>query len=203
MHVYICGTIKMINRILHNKLRITMAMALTITILAFIGCKEETDAEDSAAITTDSTTYKTSAKDTGVKGQTSEEEMVDYYVLCLEKSNNYNYLDSLMLAAGPKTNLPIDTMNRYYNKKKKMIVLSDKDEDEMYRGEYAPRRFTGSFISIESYSYYQTEADQSMMCLIGGLFDKKEDAELLLNEIKETFPHSEVFHTRLYNGCIH
>ena len=58
-----------------------------------------------------------------------------------DTGKDYFKLRNQMFRLNQLLHISIDTMGRYYNKMKDEIVLRENDEDEIYRGEYFPRRF--------------------------------------------------------------
>lgn len=73
-----------------------------------------------------------------------EDKYYTYFVIVADTSLNYFTLHKKMFELHRNFNIPIDTMGRYFNKDKNVIALPDNSEDEMYAGEYLPRRFPSS-----------------------------------------------------------
>ncbi|GAB4255809.1 MAG: hypothetical protein Kow0079_12770 [Vicingaceae bacterium] len=101
-----------------------------------------------------------------------------------------------------KFKIEIDTMGRYFNKQKNLICLPDDDEDEIYAGEYFPRRFPSKTLSIEYLNSYQKSSNNTM-ALIAGIFDDKTSADSLQNQLKNQYNKSFVCKSKIYVGCIH
>src|SRR3954462_9008946 len=55
------------------------------------------------------------------------------YVVIADTGHDYYKLRTLMFAINKSLHWSVDTMNRYYNTKKQEIVLSENDDDEIYR----------------------------------------------------------------------
>jgi hypothetical protein len=97
----------------------------------------------------------------------------------------------------------IDTMNRYYNTEKKEIVLSENDEDEMYRGTYFPRRYTSESFSLEYYRQYSDFSTEKNIALVYGIYDTESNANAALIQLKKYSKNAFSLQTTVYMGCMH
>ena len=70
-----------------------------------------------------------------------------YFVVVADTSFDYSTLHKKMFELNSKLKIPIDTMGRFYNKSKNLIALPDNDKDEIYAGDYFPRRFPSDNLS--------------------------------------------------------
>jgi hypothetical protein len=95
-------------------------------------------------------------------------------------------------------------LGRIYDSKKGIIVPMD-DEDEMYRGEYYPRRMADTFVSIEMRNAFvdSTTENDNRMLLVAGIFEEKAQADSVLTLAKANYPSAKVVTTELYMGCMH
>jgi hypothetical protein len=144
------------------------------------------------------------ATDTVVEG--GVQDTGDYavcYVTVADTGRNYYKLHMLMTMLHDKLNVPIDTMNRHYDAKKDNIVVADNDEDEMYRGEYFPRRFPSAYLSLEYYTTYADESSKKNIALVAGIYDAKSSADSALAAIRAVAPRSFVVKGRVFVGCMH
>ena len=113
-----------------------------------------------------------------------------------------------MLAINEQYHLEIDTMGRYFDKTKQQIVLPEENEDELYRGEYFPRRFESETLSIEN-AYFYTENTiepkqyPTEMIVVSGMFANKSKADSLKTVLKGTYPKTYVLKSKIYIGYIH
>jgi uncharacterized protein YcfL len=126
----------------------------------------------------------------------------DYYVVVADTSLNYYSLRDKMFELNKSSDIPIDTMERGYNKAKDLIALSDKDEDEIYAGEYYPRRSPSKTLSLEYLDTYQFDTSPKTIALVAGIYENKNSADSALqviNKVKTAF----VFKGRVYVGCMH
>ena len=134
-----------------------------------------------------------------------QNEMQNVWVLIGDTSQNYYALDTKMYSLAGQLNWGIDTMERYYNKKKKALVVSEKSEDEIYRGEYFPRRFGTETLSIEYLNTYSKSTTANTFALVLGIYDSEDEAIKALNKSIKVSQRSYVFvlPTQLYMGCMH
>lgn len=138
----------------------------------------------------------------------SELQYADYYLVIVDKSKSYDDLRNLLFNIHEQYNIEIDTLGRYFNKDKQQIILPENDEDEIYRGEYFPRRFESRTLSIEYAYIYQenmlepTEYPTEMI-LVSGMFAEKQKADSLQNVLKSNYKNVFVQKTKVYIGCMH
>lgn len=133
----------------------------------------------------------------------SESEYDTVYVVVLDTNQNYYVLQEKMYPLAATLGLVIDTMNRYYDLDKDRIVLNENDEDEMFRGEYFPRRTESATMSLEYYSLYDTAATEGNIALVAGLFYEQPGADSLLKLVRKEVPAAFMKPARMYMGCIH
>lgn len=131
------------------------------------------------------------------------DDMQEVWVLVGDTSQNYYALDAEMYLWAGQLNWVIDTMERYYNKKKKTLVVSEKSEDEMYRGEYFPRRFGTETLSIEYLNTYSKYTTSHTFALVLGIYDSEVEAKKVLNKSIKVSQRAFVLPSFLYMGCMH
>jgi hypothetical protein len=125
------------------------------------------------------------------------------YVLVADTGKQYITLNTTMYTLARKTDLEVDTLGRYYNSQKNKIVLSEEDDDELYAGEYFPRRFPSTSLSMEYMDTYNSNASEGMMGIIAGIFQKEEEAVAALKKIQALQANAHVIKAAIYVGCIH
>jgi len=141
-----------------------------------------------------------------VLDQTAEDSINNYetyYLVIADTSSNYYELHEKMFDLNAKYKIPIDTLGRYYNKEKKQIVLPDNDEDEMYAGDYFPRRYPSENLSLEYLDFYNRTADQKTIALVSGIYQSEKSADSLLTIIKKTDKKAYKLKSQVYVGCMH
>ena len=94
-------------------------------------------------------------------------------------------------------------MNRYYNKRSGKLILSETDEDELYRGEYFPRRYPSATLSIEYLNAYFPEAPENVFVMVAGIYGNKSEANAAVKRWKSTFPKIRTQPAQVYIGCMH
>jgi hypothetical protein len=144
-----------------------------------------------------------SATDDGSSGGSDSSDNVMLYFTIADTARDYFALRDKMYSLNKATNIPIDTMNRYYNKEKNEIVVSDDDDDEMYRGEYFPRRFPSLNLSLEYYRTYINNSSAKNIALVSAISENKKSADSMLKIISPFCPHSFVVQAVVYEGCMH
>ncbi|WP_207535643.1 hypothetical protein [Desertivirga arenae] len=131
------------------------------------------------------------------------DDWAEYYVLMADTGQNYQPLQKAMKEVSHLTNIKIDTLNRSFRADKNLIALADDDEDEMYAGDYFPRRFQGNFLSIEYLSSYLDDAPEKTMVLIAGIYDNKASADSAFQVISSKGVKVQNRKTKMFIGCLH
>ena len=151
--------------------------------------------------------YKTVATFKAFGVDTSETDgqlnaYADYYVLVVDTGKSYDELRTKMFNLHQSSNLAIDTLGRYYDRTKGLIQLPDDDDDEMYAGEYYPRRYPSQYLSLEYLEEYHPVSEAKTIALVAGIYETKVSADSALNAIK---PRENAFvqKSRIYVGCMH
>ena len=170
--------------------------------IVVISCDNATPSQQPAV----DTTTKIPATDTGNISEDIVNEYEDAYVVIADTGNNYMMLDDHLYMLGNKLRLPVDTMNRHYDKLKHKIVLAEDDEDEMYRGEYYPRRSEDtSFLSLEHADQYfaANTCDTNVFALVADICSNQKRADSIRKWILPAAPNTMVVKTKIYTGCMH
>jgi hypothetical protein len=97
----------------------------------------------------------------------------------------------------------MDTMDRTYNEAKELIALPEDHDDEIYAGDYFPRRYPAASLSIEYLSFYQEGTGKKTMALVAGIYDNKSGADSALRILRGILPAAYIVESRIYMGCIH
>lgn len=159
------------------------------------------------------TKVKTTTNDTTATSVMEIEEdsinwFTDYYLVIADKSSNYKDLNKKMVELNQEYKIAIDTLGRYYHSDRNEIILPEDDEDEIYQGEYFPRRYESESISIEyEYIYLNDQLEPkkypTTMILVAGMYDDKEKADSLQNILQKKYPKTYVLKSKVYQGCMH
>lgn len=130
-------------------------------------------------------------------------EYATYFVVVADTGSGYYTLREKMLALSKRILLPVDTMGRYYNAAKNRIALPDDDEDEIYAGDYFPRRFPSDHLSLEYLSFYQEKAGENTMALLAGIYENEESADSALKVLQKAEKKAFRIKADIYIGCMH
>jgi hypothetical protein len=149
-------------------------------------------------------TVTTQPADTVVQSETEFEEYRTFHLVTITEGYNYDSLRRVADAVAGQLGTQIDSLGRMYDPGKG-IVLPPDDADEMYRGQYYPRRFAAPSVSIEmQYAYADAaQPDTVRMVLIAGIFEQKQQADSVLALVKPLHPGADVISRELFTGCIH
>lgn len=134
---------------------------------------------------------------------TADYDHADYFIVVADTGSNYFPLQEKMYALSKQLNIPIDTMGRHYNTTKNLIALADDDEDEMYAGDYYPRRDVSEHLSLEYLNFYQPEAPDKTIALVAGIYEAEKGADSLLSILKKADKNSFKFKANVFVGCMH
>jgi len=131
------------------------------------------------------------------------EAYANYEVIVIDTNNSYKLLHQKMFSLKDKLKMTVDSMDRYYNVQKNRIVLPDNDEDEMYAGEYFPRRELSQTLSLEYMNQYQPDSKSKTIGIIAGIYANALEADSALAAIKQVVPKAFKLHSKIYIGCMH
>jgi hypothetical protein len=172
---------------------------LCLLLLAACGTREHvntTKASFSNA-TTRSTTEQLSTN------ENEDPDYANYFVVVADTSPDYHFLHKKMLALNKEVALPIDTMGRFYNEKKQLIMLPEDDEDEVFAGSYFPRRYPSESLSLEYLLIYKDEAKEKTIALVTGIYETEKSADSALLVVRKSARKAFKINSRIYIGCMH
>lgn len=130
-------------------------------------------------------------------------DLATYFIVMPDTGQDYWALHTKMLSLNKSLNLPIDTMGRYYNKTKKLIALPDNDEDEMWAGEYYPRRSPSEHLSLEYLHFFQPNAPQKTIALVSGIYENEKGADSAVAALKTAGIGALKLKSEVFIGCMH
>lgn len=134
---------------------------------------------------------------------TTDYNYANYTVVIADTGTNYNQLKRQMLILKEKLKVDVDTLGRYYDSRKKKIVLPQNSSDEIYAGDYFPRRTVSSTLSLEYLSVYKLDSRQQTIAIVTGIFDDGKLADSALKVAKKVNPNAFKVNSKLYVGCMH
>ena len=137
--------------------------------------------------------------------ENSEELYMNAYIVVSDTSQNYFELREKMFDLNQKLKAEIDTIGREFDKTKNLICLPENDEDEIYAGDYFPRRFPSETLSLEYLSYYLNgkKPTEGTIALVVIITDNQEKAKKKLAEVKEYSNRAFIVNSTIYMGCMH
>jgi len=131
------------------------------------------------------------------------DEIETYYVIIADTGLSYHSLRDKMFLLHHQVGNPIDTMRRSYNEARNLIALSDDDEDEIYRGDYFPRRFASNALSLEYLKFYEESSLEKNIALVAGIYETKNSSDSALASVRKYKPKAFALKAEIYVGCMH
>jgi hypothetical protein len=170
----------------------------------FCSCRTEETSSGSLPVRGDimDTTAGVAIEDTSYSWDPSE-AMADVVVTIADTGRTYEALHRMMRRLASVLPAEIDTMGRYYDPVRDSILVPMDDEDELYVGQYYPRRFEGNTLSIEYLDQYDTTAAPGTMALVTGLWANDLQADSALQLLRVHMPRAYQVHALVYQGCMH
>jgi hypothetical protein len=162
--------------------------------------KNNNSAKDTVVIAHDTIAVKDSVLN---DPNTTSDDYANYYLVVADTGTDYYTMDAAMYRLAKLSHMDIDTLNRYYNPKKKKIVLREDDADEAYAGEYISVRFPNANFSIEYLDSYTIQAREGTMCILAGIYETQQAADSVLRIVKPNAPKAFTMKSKIYIGCIH
>lgn len=126
-----------------------------------------------------------------------------FFIVVADTGNDYYALRQQMLDIAGTTGLTIDTMGRYYDRSKDLIQLPEDDDDEMYRGDYFPRRFPSGHLSLEYLVLYKPLSGDKTIALVTGIYESEHAADSARKAVSQIQPGAFVLKSGIYVGCLH
>jgi hypothetical protein len=138
-----------------------------------------------------------------VPADSLDSQYATYFVVVADTSRSYSALHGQMLRLSRQYALRIDTLGRYFDTRKNQIVLPENDEDEMYAGDYYPRRQPSHSLSLEYLIEYKDQAGAKTMALVTGIYEREASADSALAVLGKADNKVFKLKSSMYVGCIH
>lgn len=187
---------------MENKLLMRGTLLVGLAVLLGACHPEGTSTGSVPVIDRSDTTVARAVEDTSDQWEPSD-DMVHLVVTIADTGLSYGALHGRMQVLAARLSADIDTMGRYYDPVRDSILLPLDDEDELYAGQYAPRRFEGNTLSIEYLDMYDTTAAPGTMALVTGLWATDQQADSALRQLRVYMPRAYRVHAKVYQGCMH
>jgi hypothetical protein len=178
-------------------------------LLFLVSCSQKpasikSNKRDSLVLASMPIVVDTTSKNDIVEG-VPESETATYYIVEVAAGYDFDSLKNISLNAATILGARFDMLARIY-KPGKGIIVPENDEDEMYRGEYYPRRPTEdeNFVSIEmSYVFSDQQADTLKMVALAGMYPLKSQADSVVSILKDKISTTQTVKREVYMGCMH
>ena len=128
-----------------------------------------------------------------------------YYIVEVANGYNFDSLKNISANAVSILGSRFEMLDRIY-KSGKGIIVPESSSDELYQGEYYPRRpfEDQNFVSIEmSFGFNTEEPDTLKMVSIAGIYSLKKQADSVVALLQGKIPTTKVIKQELYLGCMH
>ena len=175
-----------------------------LTVFAIVSCQETAKNETSSKLP-----KATIVNDTSSINETeSVEENSDiatFYVVQVAEGNDFKILNEISGQAASLLDSKVDMLERIYMQDKGIIIPEDSDDD-IYRGEYYPRRPSDdqNFLSIEmAYAYKINEKDTLKMIVLANIFETKAQSDSVVKLLQSKFKDAKTVKSELFMGCMH
>jgi len=131
------------------------------------------------------------------------DQVARYYVVIADTNLSYWAVHTTLIAFQKNSGQAIDTMGRYFNENANLLMLPENDEDEIYRGEYYPRRHPSTTLSIEYLETYNENCRSQTFACVVGIYENVHDAAKVVKQWKSTYPVIYSQEADIYVGCMH
>jgi hypothetical protein len=194
-----------INKAMGKFLNIHMIIFSTVLLTACSGTTADRKTATSASDNSDTPAIwqNTTTSDSSEAADTTDYDNATFFVVIADSSLDYWILRKKMSDLNREFKIPIDTLGRLYNKTKNLIALPDDDEDELYAGEYFPRRFPSENLSLEYLKIYKKDASENAIALVTGIYQSENSADSALTVLKDA--EKKIFKVKadIFVGCMH
>lgn len=177
--------------------QISALLCLLFLVACGFNSSKPSDSDTSDSVVYDERTFF------GTDVETMPNEYQRYYVVVADTSASYSLLQKQMFVLEDKLLFEIDTLGRYYDAKNDLICLPKNDPDEVYAGNYFPRRFASATLSLEYLNFYKPEAAEKSIALVAGIYEGEGEANVRLADVKKLFNSAFIIKSDVFVGCMH
>lgn len=139
------------------------------------------------------------------EGETKNEDYETAFVIVLDTSDQFYKMYDLAKATSEKFQLEFDTIERTYFPETNIWGVSQSSSDEIYRGQYFPRRKGDEKdkLSLEYMYWYDKKSNDKKLMLVSNVFSFSMDAEQSVAAWRKSFPQAFILQCEMYMGCMH
>lgn len=137
--------------------------------------------------------------------ETKNEDYETAFVIVLDTSEQFYKMYDLAMATSKKYQIEFDTTERAYFPETNIWGVSQSSSDEMYRGQYFPRRKGDEKdkLSLEYMYWYDKKSNDKKLMLVSNIFSFSMDAEQSVAAWRKSFPQAFILQCEMYMGCMH
>ena len=137
--------------------------------------------------------------------ETKNEDYETAFVIVLDTSEQFYKMYDLAKATSEKFQLEFDTIERTYFPETNIWGVSQSSSDEIYRGQYFPRRKGDEKdkLSLEYMYWYDKKSNDKKLMLVSNVFSFSMDAEQSVAAWRKSFPQAFILQCEMYFGCMH
>jgi len=137
--------------------------------------------------------------------ETKNEDYQTAFVVVLDTSDQFQKMYDLAMSTSSKFDVPFDTVQKSYFRETNIWGVSQSSDDEIYRGEYFPRRNGNEqdMLSLEYQYWYDKKGNDKNLMLVTNIFPFSMDAEQNVAAWRKHFPQAFILQCEMYMGCLH
>jgi hypothetical protein len=177
---------------------------LILVIFTIVSCQETPKNQTSsklpeAIVVTDTSSMSES------ESVEENNDVETFYIVQVAEGKDFETLYELSKKAASVLGSKVDMQERIYVQDKGIIVPENSDDD-IYSGEYYPRRpfDDQNFLSIEmAYAYKTNEKDTLKMIVLANIFENKAQSDSVVKLLLPKFKEAKTLKSELFMGCMH
>lgn len=176
-------------------------IAVVIGCLILLGCNSSSPQNEQSANSDSLALVENNLLESDIETMPNEYQV--YYIVVADTSFDYFSLQKTMFLLEDKLLFEIDTLGRYYNPKTNLICLPEESVDEVYAGDYFPRRSPSATLSLEYLNFYKPSASDKTIALVAGIYEGEGEANVRLADVKKVVQSAFVIKSDVFVGCMH
>lgn len=125
-----------------------------------------------------------------------------FEIVIADTGRNYREMEDLMHLLSRGLVAEVDSFGRTYDAQRDSIIVPLDSDDELYRGNYLPRRFSSNALSMEYLDAYMT-ASPGTFALISSISEDPIASDSMLTVLRGLAPRAFRIRAELFTGCMH